>query len=95
VGEVVEVGSTGFLSAVGDWAGLGDAVLQVLENPTLRNQMSLAARQRAEQKFDLNLTTSLLAQGFHSLLSCPPSSSSLKTPFSLPAGIKRSGDLRH
>jgi glycosyltransferase involved in cell wall biosynthesis len=93
VGEVVEVGGTGFLSAVGDWAGLGDAVLQVLENPKLRNQMSLAARQRAEQKFDLNLTTSLLAQGFHSLLSYPPASTNLKAPFSLPAGIKRSGDL--
>jgi glycosyltransferase involved in cell wall biosynthesis len=71
VGEVVEVGRTGFLSAVGDWAGLGNAVLQVLENPRLRDQMSLAARQRAEQKFDLNLTTSHLAQAFHSLLKLP------------------------
>jgi glycosyltransferase involved in cell wall biosynthesis len=95
VGEVVEVGRTGFLSAVGDWAGLGDAVLQVLDNPRLRDQMALAARERAEQKFDLNSTTSLLAQGFHSLLSFPPASGSLKTPFSLSAGIKRNGDLHH
>ena len=96
VGEIVEVGRSGFLSAVGDWAGLGNAVLHLLETPELRAQMSLAARQRAEQKFDLNLTTGLLAQGFRSLLSLPYSSNSLKTlPTTLQPGLKRSGDISH
>jgi hypothetical protein len=73
---------------------LGDAVVQLLENPELRSQMSLAARQRVEEKFDLNLTTALLAQAFHSLVTLSSSSTALKTlPFGLPAGLKRNGDI--
>lgn len=93
VAEVVEVGKVGFLSAVGDWAGLGNAVLRLIENPELRQEMSAAARQRAEQKYDLVLTTALLAQGFHNLLSCPPSSNNLEAlPPTLQNRIPRTGD---
>jgi glycosyltransferase involved in cell wall biosynthesis len=96
VGEIVEVGSTGFLAAVGDWAGLGEAVLQLLEEPGLRGHMSEAARQRAEQKFDLKLSTALLAQGFRSLVNSPLPANNLKRLSStLPASMKHNGDISH
>lgn len=74
VGEIVEVGTTGYLAAIGDWAGLGDAVSKLLDEPVLRKQMGVEARRRAEQYFDLKHSLKLLAQEFHTLIrgSGPP-----------------------
>lgn len=68
VPEIIEVGSCGYLSAQGDWAGLGEAVLNLIADPALRKRMGLAARRRVEQKFDLNSCIELLAQEFRNLL---------------------------
>jgi len=68
VAEIVEVGTTGYLSAAGDWAGLGDAVIRLIDDATLRKQMSRAARQRVEQKFDLNAVIALIDQEFRGIV---------------------------
>lgn len=70
VNEIVEVGTTGFLSAIGDWAGLGDAVTRLIDDPSLRAKMGVAARRRVEKHFDLNGMILQLAQQFRNLL--PP-----------------------
>jgi glycosyltransferase involved in cell wall biosynthesis len=48
VQEVVEHGQTGFLSAQKDVASLARQFSLLLENPTLRAEMGLKARERAE-----------------------------------------------
>jgi glycosyltransferase involved in cell wall biosynthesis len=53
VTEIVEVGTTGLLSAANDWAGLGDGLVKLLENPDRIKVMGQAARKRAEEHFDL------------------------------------------
>lgn len=68
VNEIVEVGTTGFLSAVGDWAGLGDAVIRLIDNPALRVKMGAASRRRVEKHFDINSMITRLAQQFRTLL---------------------------
>lgn len=72
VNEIVEVGTTGFLSAIGDWAGLGRAVIRLIDDPTLRAKMGAAARRRAEKHFDVNSMIIQLAQQFRSLLQPAP-----------------------
>ncbi len=49
--EVVEDGVEGFLRPVGDVDGMAESVLRLLENPSLRERFSAAARRRAEQQF--------------------------------------------
>ncbi|HEY3474118.1 MAG TPA: glycosyltransferase family 4 protein, partial [Anaerolineales bacterium] len=71
VNEIVEMGTTGFIYPVGDWAGLASAVTRLIEDPALRDKMGAAARQRVEKHFDVNHMISRLAQQFRSLL--PPS----------------------
>jgi glycosyltransferase involved in cell wall biosynthesis len=53
VPEVVEHGQTGFLSAQKDVASLAGHIRLLLENPTLRAEMGLKARERAERFFDI------------------------------------------
>jgi glycosyltransferase involved in cell wall biosynthesis len=53
VPEVVEHGQTGFLSAQKDVASLAGHIRLLLENPTLRVEMGLKARERAERFFDI------------------------------------------
>jgi glycosyltransferase involved in cell wall biosynthesis len=68
VAEVVEVGSTGLLSAAGDWAGLGNAIVTLISNPERLKQMTHAARRRAEENFDLQDSIRLMANLFYRLL---------------------------
>jgi L-malate glycosyltransferase len=49
--EVVEDGVEGFLRPVGDVDGMAESALRLLENPSLRERFSAAARRRAEQQF--------------------------------------------
>ncbi len=52
VPEIVEVGTTGILSAEGDWEGLGHGISKLLLNPERMKQMGHAARKRIEENFD-------------------------------------------
>jgi glycosyltransferase involved in cell wall biosynthesis len=72
VSEIVEVGTTGYLSAEGDWAGLGDAVLKLLQDPDLMARMGEASRRRVVDRFDINRTVSLVAEGFRTILDLDP-----------------------
>jgi len=53
VPEVVEHGRTGFLSAQKDVVSLARHIRLLLENPTLRAEMGVRARERAERLFDI------------------------------------------
>lgn len=68
VAEIVEVGTTGLLSAPGDWAGLGEAVLKLVENPDQARLMGQASRKRVEERFDLQDTVRQIASLFYRLL---------------------------
>lgn len=68
VPEIVEVGITGLLSAPGDWAGLGEALVDLLNAPDRISQMGMAARQRVERSFDLNHSIRLSAELFQRLV---------------------------
>jgi glycosyltransferase involved in cell wall biosynthesis len=50
--EQIEHGVTGFLIAPGDARALAEVILRLVRDPHLRNAMSAAARQCAEQKFN-------------------------------------------
>jgi len=50
--EEVDDGVTGFLVAPGDAVGLAEATLRLVTNPKLRRDMSAAARNRADQRFN-------------------------------------------
>jgi glycosyltransferase involved in cell wall biosynthesis len=68
VAEIIEVGTTGYLSASGDWAGLGDAVMKTLAEPERRKAMGRAGRNRVETLFDLRRTTRLTVNLFRKLV---------------------------
>jgi glycosyltransferase involved in cell wall biosynthesis len=51
--EIVDTGNTGLLSAPDDAQGLGNAVLNLLENPEKMKQMGQAGRKRVEEYFDI------------------------------------------
>lgn len=68
VPEIVEVGITGLLSAPGDWAGLGEALVDLLNVPCRISHMGMAARERIERTFDLNHNIRLSAELFHHLV---------------------------
>lgn len=67
VPEIVEVGTSGLLSAPGDWAGLGEALVDLLNAPGRVTRMGIAARERVERYFDLNQSVRLSAELFHHL----------------------------
>jgi glycosyltransferase involved in cell wall biosynthesis len=68
IAEIIEVGTTGYLSAGGDWSGLGEAVLKALSNPEKRRQMGQEARKRVETYFDLRNSTRSMANLFQRLV---------------------------
>jgi glycosyltransferase involved in cell wall biosynthesis len=68
VPEIVEVGITGLLSAPGDWTGLGEALVDLINAPDRLTQMGVAARERVERFFDLNHSIRLTAELFHRLV---------------------------
>jgi glycosyltransferase involved in cell wall biosynthesis len=71
VAEIIEVGSTGFVSANGDWAGLGDALIKLLAKPEQSKQMGQGARRRVEELYDLRTSIRLLVNLFCRLVGRP------------------------
>jgi glycosyltransferase involved in cell wall biosynthesis len=68
VAEIIEVGTTGLLSAPGDWAGLGDGVIKLLDNPERMKSLGQAGRKRVEEYFDLQNSVRWMAILFNRLL---------------------------
>jgi glycosyltransferase involved in cell wall biosynthesis len=56
VPEVVEEGRTGMLAGPGDWCGVGQRAIDLLEHPAHMKMMGEAGRRRAETHFDLRVT---------------------------------------
>jgi glycosyltransferase involved in cell wall biosynthesis len=68
VPEIIVAGTTGLLSAQGDWAGVGNAVIKLLEDPVRKRQMGEAARKRVEDFFNLDESTRRMSELFHRLV---------------------------
>jgi len=60
--ELVEDGVNGLLVAERDAVALADALQRLLEDPLLRRQLAIAARQRVEQQFDAQIEARKLRQ---------------------------------
>jgi glycosyltransferase involved in cell wall biosynthesis len=58
VPEIVEEGRTGTLAGPGDWRGVGQRAIDLLEHPARMKAMGEAGRRRAESQFDLRVTAS-------------------------------------
>jgi glycosyltransferase involved in cell wall biosynthesis len=56
VPEIVEEGRTGLLAGPGDWRGVGQRAVDLLEHPARMQEMGEAGRRRAETQFDLRVT---------------------------------------
>jgi colanic acid/amylovoran biosynthesis glycosyltransferase len=69
--EVVADGQTGFLVPERDPEALGGRIGALLADETLRRQFGAAARQRAEQNFDITRQTAALESLYDSLLDTP------------------------
>jgi glycosyltransferase involved in cell wall biosynthesis len=67
VTEIVEVGTTGLLSASGDWMGLANALLKLLKEPEQLKAMGAAARERVVERFDLENSIKRMANLFRHL----------------------------
>jgi glycosyltransferase involved in cell wall biosynthesis len=61
VREIIEIERTGFVSGDGDWQGVADRILQLLNKPELLKSMKEAARTRIEQHFNVAINTKLTA----------------------------------
>jgi glycosyltransferase involved in cell wall biosynthesis len=68
VAELIEVGTTGLISAAGDWSGLGDAIVKLLDNPERMKQMGQAGRKRVEDGYDIKDSTRRMASLFSRLV---------------------------
>ncbi|SCY80458.1 Glycosyltransferase involved in cell wall bisynthesis [Nitrosospira sp. Nl5] len=72
--DIVEVGCTGLLHRVADFAGIADSIVSLMSDESTRIAMGKAARKRIEEKFELNdsvrqtseLLRSLIQSGYHS-----------------------------
>jgi glycosyltransferase involved in cell wall biosynthesis len=56
VPELIEEGRTGMLAGPGDWRGVGQRAIDLLEHPARMKAMGEAARHRSETQFDLRVT---------------------------------------
>ncbi|HBY93448.1 MAG TPA: hypothetical protein DEP84_05680 [Chloroflexi bacterium] len=68
VPEIVEVGTTGVLAGPGDWAGVGNAVLELLVRPQRLKQMGQAGRQRVEAHLHLSESVERMSELFRRLV---------------------------
>ena len=91
VAEIIEVGTTGYLSAVGDWAGLGDAVIRLLEDAERRKVMGAKGRARAEQYFNLNREVETLASTMRRIVRPAMARGSLESRRVIPESKPRGG----
>lgn len=66
--EVVENGSTGLITNPGDWQGVGERVIDLLNHPEQRKLMGEAARKRAEKMFNLRDTVRQTSELFERLV---------------------------
>jgi glycosyltransferase involved in cell wall biosynthesis len=65
VPELIEHGKEGFLAPVGDAEGLATAVLDLIQNPSLRTQCGLACRDRIEKDFSFSRRVRLMEDYYH------------------------------
>jgi len=65
---VVVEGETGFLTPVGDPQALAVAMERLLEDPSLRRHMGQAGRQRAEERFSLEVAGKVFLDKYDELL---------------------------
>jgi glycosyltransferase involved in cell wall biosynthesis len=68
VPEIVEVGVTGWLAGPHDWQAVGQILLTALAHPEQLPQIGQAARQRAEERFNLRASVRLTADLFQELI---------------------------
>lgn len=62
VREIIENESTGMMVGAGDWEGVGNRIVQLLEQPQRLKHMGVAARARLEQYFDVKTNTRKTAE---------------------------------
>lgn len=67
--ELVEDGVTGILVPSGDVDGFASAVVRLLSDSALRQQLGVAARQRAEALFDPDAHARRVSDAYHAVLS--------------------------
>ncbi len=68
VPEVVEYGATGYVTPAGDVERTGNAIVKLLNEPERRQQMALAARQRALEHFDLRQSARFTSELFRRIV---------------------------
>src|SRR5207302_1890918 len=73
VPEVVEYGTTGYVSPCADVEAAARMVVRLLHDSVRRAQMGRAARKRAEERFDLNQCVRLTTRLFEQLAGEQPS----------------------
>lgn len=66
--EIIQNGKTGLLISAGDPQQIADALIQLLESPSVAHNMGLAARERVLSDFDLEQKVRELAGFFEDLL---------------------------
>jgi glycosyltransferase involved in cell wall biosynthesis len=62
VPEIIENESTGVLAGAGDWEHIGIRIVQLLEEPEDLRKMSVAARARVKELFNIETNTRLTAE---------------------------------
>jgi len=62
VAELIEHGSTGFVTRPGDPEGLAEALERLLTDAVLRERLGVAARRRAEERFSVALQVDRLLE---------------------------------
>lgn len=72
VGEVIPmVEDCGLLTAPGDWQDLAQQIILLLSNPVLRQELSVKARKRAEEKYNWKNTTDQIESAYRLAISNP------------------------
>jgi glycosyltransferase involved in cell wall biosynthesis len=88
--ELVHDGSTGLLVLPGDAIGLADAIERLIDDRSLRDQLTDAGRRKIEQEFDLESTGRAMARIFQSSGGVPdPASSRSDVGGTAPASHRR------
>lgn len=71
VPEVVEEGATGLIAGPGDWRGVAQRAIDLLEHPDRLHHMGAAARARVERYFDLRESVQHTAELFKRVVRVP------------------------